>query len=45
MILRKLQKGQFPKLRNFKRFGNELYINTIKNDGLASVHGEKNFLI
>lgn len=45
MILRKLQKGQFPKLRNFKRFGNELYINTIKNVGLASVHGEKNFLI
>ena len=37
MILRKLQKGQFPKLRNLKSFVNELYMDTLKKDGLASV--------
>lgn len=40
-MLRKLQKGQFQKLRNVKRFVNELYTDTLKNAGLASVRGEK----
>lgn len=42
-MLRKLQKGQFQKLRNVKRFVNELYTDTLKNVGLASVRGEKLF--
>lgn len=37
MILRKLQKGQFPKLRNLKSFVNKLYMDTLKKDGLAFV--------
>lgn len=38
-ILRKLQKGQFSKLRNLKSFVTELYIDAVNNDGLAPVHG------
>jgi hypothetical protein len=37
MIQQKLKKGQFSKLKNSKRFVNELYTDTIKNSGLASV--------
>lgn len=41
MMLRKLQKGQFKKLRNVKRFVNALYMDTVKIAGLASVRGGK----
>lgn len=41
MMLRKLQKGQFQKLRNVKRFVNELYPDPLKNAGLASAREEK----
>ena len=34
VILRKLQKGQLAKLRNFTRFVNELYMDTLEGEWL-----------